>query len=78
VNVDVELYEKVRRDSALFFVIPGYEDAAVEDISDSGGDYLVVRVDALQLHGVDDARIVGLDALVAAGHTVDVSLTESM
>ncbi len=43
VSVAVSTYESVREDSSCFFVRPGHEDPAVEDVVDSGGDYLVVR-----------------------------------
>jgi hypothetical protein len=36
-------YERVRADAALFLVVSGHEDPAVEDIVDTGGGYLVVR-----------------------------------
>lgn len=43
VSVRVETYERIRSDSALFFVRPGHEDDSVEDVVDTGGDYVVVR-----------------------------------
>ena len=42
-SVQLETYEKVRSDSALFFVRPGHEDDSVEDVVDTGGDYMIVR-----------------------------------
>lgn len=42
-SVQPDTYGKVRVDSALFFVRPGHEDESVEDVVDTGGDYLVVR-----------------------------------
>jgi hypothetical protein len=42
-SVTVETYERVRSDSTLFFVRPGHEDASIEDVIDSRGQYLVVR-----------------------------------
>jgi hypothetical protein len=42
-TVPIGVYERVRADSARFFVCHGHEDPAVEDIVDSGGEYLVVR-----------------------------------
>lgn len=42
-TVSIETYEGVRSDSALFFVRPGHEDNSVEDVVDTGGDYMVVR-----------------------------------
>lgn len=43
IRVDVDAYEKIRRDATLFFVRPGHEDDSVEDVVDTGGDYLIVR-----------------------------------
>ena len=42
-SVHPKTYEKVRSDAALFFVRPGHEDDSVEEVVDTGGDYLVVR-----------------------------------
>ena len=42
-TVDVEVYEKVRSDSGLFFVRPGHEDGSVENVVDTGRDYMIVR-----------------------------------
>ena len=42
-SVQVETYEKVRSDATLFFVRPGHEDDTVEDVVDTGGDYMIVR-----------------------------------
>jgi hypothetical protein len=42
-DVPAEVYERTRRDSARFLVSPGHEDDAVEDVVDSGGNYVVVR-----------------------------------
>jgi hypothetical protein len=42
-HVEVDVYEHVRRDAASFLVAAGHEDASVEEVVDSGGDYLVVR-----------------------------------
>jgi hypothetical protein len=42
-EVAVDVYERTRADSALFFVVPGHEDTAVESVVDSGGDYVIVR-----------------------------------
>ena len=42
-SVQIETYETVRGDSALFFVRPGHEDGSVEDVVDTGGDYMIVR-----------------------------------
>lgn len=43
IRVTVETYEKVRSDAALFFVRPGHEDDSVEDVIDTGGNYMIVR-----------------------------------
>lgn len=42
-TVQIETYEKIRSDSTLFLLRPGHEDDSVEDVIDTGGDYLVVR-----------------------------------
>jgi hypothetical protein len=42
-TVAIDAYERVRADGRCFFVAVGHEDTSVEDIMDSGGDYLVVR-----------------------------------
>lgn len=42
-SVPVDTYETARSDSALFFVRPGHEDESVEDVVDTGGDYMIVR-----------------------------------
>lgn len=42
-SVAPQVYEQTRSDSALFFVYPGHEDNSVEDVVDTGGDYLIVR-----------------------------------
>ena len=43
IQVTVETYENVRSDSVLFFVRPGHEDDSVEDVIDTGGNYMIVR-----------------------------------
>jgi hypothetical protein len=44
VQLDLSAYEAIRRDSQLFFVVPGHEIPDVEDVVDDGdGHYLVVR-----------------------------------
>ena len=43
VPVHMDVYEATRRDPTRFFVIPGHDDEAVEDIVDTGGDYVIVR-----------------------------------
>lgn len=42
-EVSVDVYERVRSDSACFFVSPGHEDPAVEDVVDSAGNFVIVR-----------------------------------
>ena len=42
-SVRIETYERVRSDAALFFVRPGHEDDSIEDVVDTGGDYMIVR-----------------------------------
>lgn len=42
-SVPITTYERVRSDSALFFVRPGHDDESVEDVVDTGGDYMIVR-----------------------------------
>jgi hypothetical protein len=43
ISLDPNIYEQTRSDSGLFFVRPGHEDDSVEDVVDTGGDYLIVR-----------------------------------
>ena len=42
-HVTVEVYERVRVDSASFLVKPGHEDESVEEVVASGSDYVIVR-----------------------------------
>jgi hypothetical protein len=42
-EVDVEVYERVRRDAACFFVSPGHEDPSVETVVEDGPSYVIVR-----------------------------------
>ena len=42
-DVDIAVYERVRGDSACFFVSPGHEDPAVETVVESGPGYVIVR-----------------------------------
>jgi hypothetical protein len=42
-SVDARVYEQTRSDAALFFVVPGHEDQSIEDVVDTGGEYLIVR-----------------------------------
>jgi hypothetical protein len=42
-SVDLDVYEKTRSDSGLFFVRPGHDDESVEDVVDTGSDYIIVR-----------------------------------
>jgi hypothetical protein len=37
------VYERVRQDARCFFVSPGHEDPEVEDVIDSGGNYVIVH-----------------------------------
>lgn len=41
--VPVDVYEATRADAAHFFVCPGHEDDEVEEVVDTGGNYLIVR-----------------------------------
>src|SRR5438552_11789253 len=41
--VPIGKYEEVRADSTLFFVVPGHEKPAVDDVVESAGTYEVVR-----------------------------------
>jgi hypothetical protein len=43
IDVEIPIYERVRADSACFFVAPGHEDPSIEAVVDSGRNYLVVR-----------------------------------
>ena len=43
ITVSVEIYERARRRSDEFFVIEGHEDSKVEEIVDTGPEYLLVR-----------------------------------
>ena len=43
IRVSPAVDEGVRRDPRCFFVCPGHEDAKVEDVVDSGGNYVIVR-----------------------------------
>lgn len=43
VEIAIEKYERVRSDSATFFVIPGHEDPEVEDVVERTADYLIVQ-----------------------------------
>jgi hypothetical protein len=42
-EVPPELYERTRADSARFFVYPGHDDPAVEDVVETGAGFAVVR-----------------------------------
>jgi hypothetical protein len=42
-EVEIQVYERVRQDSACFFVAPGHEDMSVESVVDSGQGFEVVR-----------------------------------
>jgi hypothetical protein len=43
ITVSVERYEGVRAHSDEFFVIEGHEDSSVEEVVDTGPEYLIVR-----------------------------------
>jgi hypothetical protein len=43
ITVPVDVYEQTRADAAHFFVCPGHEDDEVEEVIDTGGNYLIVR-----------------------------------
>jgi len=43
INVPRDVYEHVRRESVLFLVFPSHEDPQVEDVVDTGSDFLIVR-----------------------------------
>jgi hypothetical protein len=42
-RVPPTVYERVRSDARCFFVSPAHEDPQVEDVIDSGGNYVIVR-----------------------------------
>ena len=42
-EVMLESYERTRADSACFFVSPGHDDPAVEDVVEADEGYVVVR-----------------------------------
>jgi len=43
VRLDLPTYESIRQDARLFFLLPGHEAPAVEDVVDDGDGYRVVR-----------------------------------
>ena len=43
INVPFDVYEQVRTDPVLFLVFPSHEDPQVEDVIDTGSDFLIVR-----------------------------------
>ena len=43
VRLTVREYERLRSDAACFVVVPGHEDAEVEQVVDTGPGYLIVR-----------------------------------
>jgi hypothetical protein len=43
VEISLETYERVRSESATFFVIPGHDDPQVEEIVERTSEYLIVR-----------------------------------
>jgi hypothetical protein len=42
-DVPLRVYESTRADSACFLVSPGHEDESVEDVIDTGSNYVIVR-----------------------------------
>ena len=43
IRLDLSVYESIREDSKLFFVVPGHEAPDVEDVVDEHDGYRVVR-----------------------------------
>ena len=43
IRLELSAYESIRQDAQLFFLVPGHEEPAAEDIVDEGAGYLVVR-----------------------------------
>lgn len=43
VRLTVDEYQRIRRDSTLFFIRPGHEVEEIERVVEAPGDYLVVR-----------------------------------
>ena len=43
VRIALPAYEAIRRDSMLFFVVPGHEEPDAEDVVDEGDGYVIVR-----------------------------------
>jgi hypothetical protein len=41
--VDLDVYQRVREQSRLFFVLPGHQDPQLERVVETHGDYLVVE-----------------------------------
>jgi len=55
VQLELSAYEAIRRDSQLFFVVPGHEIEDVEDVVESAAThYRVVRKHATVAHIVDE------------------------
>jgi hypothetical protein len=53
--VGIDAYERIRSQPDQFVVAPGHEDPGVEDIVDTGADYLVVRKRAGEPRSVAEA-----------------------
>ena len=58
VRLRIADYEEIRRDSRLFFVVPGHETADAEDVVRKGEGYFVVRkhVDVADITDAGDPR----------------------
>ncbi|MDQ3723182.1 MAG: hypothetical protein M3376_08995 [Actinomycetota bacterium] len=58
VRLALAAYEEIRQDSQLFFVVPGHEMPAAEDVVRNGDGYLVVRkhIDVADITQVGDPR----------------------
>lgn len=58
VRLQLAAYEEIRRDSRLFFVVPGHEIPEAEDVVRKGDGYFVVRkhVDVADITDEGDPR----------------------
>ena len=43
ISVPVDVYERIRADAELFLVVPGHEIPAVEEVTEEGDGYRIVR-----------------------------------
>jgi hypothetical protein len=43
IRLELSAYESIRRDARVFFLVPGHEEPAAEDVVDEGDGYVVVR-----------------------------------